>query len=715
MNRKILGTAILIAVLFLNFMTIIARAQAPSEPHDADSMWVEPSSNTFNTATTSPGFKFNVTVWLNMTEDIYGWQVKMRFNTTQLTCTRAGYTGGATSNYFKGHTTTSAPAAISNTLGTVLAFESCQGFDFIPGPRNDSLVWIEFEILAAPTTGNFTSKLDISTEYGTTSRANTWVIASDGVTQLAFSPYDGNYLFIGPSGPPPPLSVSIAPLSSTIHVGQTVHFTSTVNGGALPYSFQWVLNGTPVLGATSNSWNFNPTSVEFYTIYLVVTDNDGTTANSANASVTVTPPPEGTRIYVSPPEIINLTMGPSTTFNVDVTLENATNLGICTFNLTYVPSVIKWVGIQVLRVQGQFPTATLMADGTAGFVWVNLNYSSPISTDPPVPVVTLQFHVESYGISPMNLTDTQLLDSAGLPISHDAFDGFFSNIMRDVAVINVVPATNWIYQGWSDDINVTVQNLGNVSETFTVSAYYNGSLIGSVPVVNLPSNAQTTVTIAWNTAGVPEGNYTITGVASTVPYESNLANNIYVDGIVEVATIIHDVAIIDVTPARSWICRGNPLKINVTAQNLGNVSETFNVTAYAGSYTIGTFEVMNLASNTQTTITFVWNTTAVPQCQNYTLRGEASILPQEYNLTNNVYFDGTVEVRIMGDITGDGKVDGRDLLVLSRAFASYGPNYLYPGSPASPNWNPDADLNLDNKVDGRDLLLAARNFGQSCS
>jgi hypothetical protein len=716
MNKKILGTAIIIAVLLLNFTTILARAQAPLEPHGADAMWVEPSSNVFvdGMPNATLGQKFNVTVWLNMTEDIYGWQALMHFNATLLNCARSGYTGGATSNYFKGHMTTAPGAAIDNVRGTVLIYESCLGFDFIAGPHNDSLFWAEFAILAVPTTGNFTSKLDISTEYGTTSRANTWVIASDGITQLSFNPYDGNYLFIGPSGPPPPLSVSISPLSSTIHVGQTVHFTSTVNDGVPPHSFQWFLNGTPVSGATSNSWNFSPTSSEFDTVYLTVTDSNGTIANSNNASVTVTPAPGGTRISVSPPEIINLTMGPSSTFDVNITLDNATNVRICIFNLTYVPSVIKWVGIQVLKVQDQFPTATLMADGDAGFVWVSLNYSDPISTDPPVPIVNLRFHVESYGISPMNLTDTQLLDSEGLPIGHDAFDGFFSNIIRDVAVINVVPETNWIYQGWIDHINVTVQNLGNVSETFTVSANYDGSLIGIVPVVNLPSKAQTTVTIAWDTTGVPEGNYTITGVASTVPYESNLANNEYVDGIVEVVTIIHDVAIIDVTPARSWVFHNNPLGINVTAENLGNVSETFNVTAYADNYTIGTFEVTNLASNAQITITFVWNTTAIPQCENYTIRGEASILPQEYNLTNNVYVDGNVTVRIMGDINGDGKVDGRDLLVLSRSFASFGPDYLYPGSPPSPNWNSDADLNLDNKVDGRDLIMAARNFGQTC-
>jgi hypothetical protein len=289
MKTRILE-GVLLAVILMSFMIVLTMAQAPSEPHNADAMWVEPSSDTFvnGMPNATVGQKFNVTVWLNMTEDIYGWQVKMRFNTTQLNVTRAGLTAGGASMYFSGHVTTTAPAAIDNTLGTVLVFESCQGFtDFIPGPHGDSLFWAEFAIHAAPTMGNFASKLDISTEYGTTSRANTWVIASDGLTQLAFSPYDGNYLIIGPSGPPP-LLVSISPSSASVSVNQTLLFTSTITGGTSSYNYQWFLNGTAVLGATSGSWSFNQTSTaNNYNVYLNVTDSLGVTVNSNIASVTV--------------------------------------------------------------------------------------------------------------------------------------------------------------------------------------------------------------------------------------------------------------------------------------------------------------------------------------------------------------------------------------------------------------------------------------------
>ena len=92
---------------------------------------------------------------------------------------------------------------------------------------------------------------------------------------------------------PPPLSVSISPLSASILVGQSVTFTSTVSGGYTPYSYQWYLNGNPVSGATSNTWTFTPTGAGIYYVYLKVTDDKGNTAQSDTARITVAAVPVG--------------------------------------------------------------------------------------------------------------------------------------------------------------------------------------------------------------------------------------------------------------------------------------------------------------------------------------------------------------------------------------------------------------------------------------
>jgi len=87
----------------------------------------------------------------------------------------------------------------------------------------------------------------------------------------------------------PSLSVSIAPSSVVMDVGQSQLFTSTVSGGTSPYSYQWFLNGAPVSGATNPTWTFTPTSSGSYTVYLRVTDNVGVSTDSNIATVTVNP------------------------------------------------------------------------------------------------------------------------------------------------------------------------------------------------------------------------------------------------------------------------------------------------------------------------------------------------------------------------------------------------------------------------------------------
>jgi parallel beta-helix repeat protein len=93
--------------------------------------------------------------------------------------------------------------------------------------------------------------------------------------------------------PPPPLSVSISPLSASILVDQSITFTSTVSGGYTPYAYQWYLNGAPVSGATSNTWTLTPATSGIYYVHLKVTDAKDNTAQSDAARITVASVPVG--------------------------------------------------------------------------------------------------------------------------------------------------------------------------------------------------------------------------------------------------------------------------------------------------------------------------------------------------------------------------------------------------------------------------------------
>jgi hypothetical protein len=90
-----------------------------------------------------------------------------------------------------------------------------------------------------------------------------------------------------------PLTVHIQPTSATINLGQSVTFTSTVQGGTPPYTYRWYLNDNPVSGATSSGWIFTPPNAGIHYVYLQVTDFSNTTAQSETARIVVTPAPVG--------------------------------------------------------------------------------------------------------------------------------------------------------------------------------------------------------------------------------------------------------------------------------------------------------------------------------------------------------------------------------------------------------------------------------------
>jgi hypothetical protein len=89
------------------------------------------------------------------------------------------------------------------------------------------------------------------------------------------------------------LSVSISPLSASINAGDSVTFTSTISGGASPYSYQWYLDGNPVSGETSSGWTFTPDTSGIYHAYLKVTDSISNVNQSGTARITVTGAPVG--------------------------------------------------------------------------------------------------------------------------------------------------------------------------------------------------------------------------------------------------------------------------------------------------------------------------------------------------------------------------------------------------------------------------------------
>jgi hypothetical protein len=418
------------------------------------------------------------------------------------------------------------------------------------------------------------------------------------------------------------------------------------------------------------------------------------------------------RIFVDPPIIINPAAVPCVTnFLIDVSIVNMTNVKTIEFNLTYSSSVIGLIGPNFLTVDGQFPSPSINANDSAGFLWIRLTYPTPENVTNPTPIITITFHVRSRGATSLNLSETLITDGSGNPISHKTYNGFFMAEIRDVAVTNVVPSRTWAYAGWPVNVTVTVKNKGNVSETFNVSAFYDGSLIGNITVMNLPANGgQQNIVFTWNTTGVAEGNYTIKAVAQAVPYQLNISDLTFVDGKVQIMTKRHDIAVVNIsltgtlnnTAYQGWI-----VGVNVTAQNLGSFPETFNVSAfYNSTLLIGTAHVVSLAPSALFNAVFSLNTSTLSPCHSYPISANATQIPYESNVTNNYLADGKLKVRLYGDVNGDGKVNLSDIFAVAMAFGTM---------PGQQRWNAWADLNHDLKIDLKDYFAVVINFGKACS
>jgi PKD repeat protein len=385
-----------------------------------------------------------------------------------------------------------------------------------------------------------------------------------------------------------------------------------------------------------------------------------------------------------------------------------------------------------------------------------------------------------------------------------------SQPQEDVAISYAAVSPSRVLLGQNVDVTIGATNLGNVTETFNVTTFANGTAIDEQPVVRLAPGEETMMSFNWTTTGLSAWDvYNITAEASEVP-NIDTNNNVLFAGLVQIVlpnpnasftyspippilnqtvtfdasssvsgstgiaeyvwdfgegfgnvtttnstatyvfayagnhkvtltvidsdglnnTIVevidvlhHDVAMTNVTVVvphcaskvgnNLWVFQGLPVYINATVSNDGDFDENVTVTLYynvTASEMVGAQNV-TLSPGQNDTVAFMWDTADVPYNQNYTMTAVATI-PIDNNPADNILACEPITVRIVGDINGDGTVDGKDISILARSFGSYGPNYLSQGSAPSPTWNLDADINGDDVVDGRDLVLVARNFGK---
>jgi len=102
--------------------------------------------------------------------------------------------------------------------------------------------------------------------------------------------------------------------------------------------------------------------------------------------------------------------------------------------------------------------------------------------------------------------------------------------IHDIQVENVTCSKNEVYQGETVNIEVTVRNDGNFTESTSVGAFYNSTVVQKENVTELAPAIERVLLFEWNTANVNPGVYTISANATLVEGDINPNNNNFIDG-----------------------------------------------------------------------------------------------------------------------------------------------------------------------------------------
>lgn len=563
-TTKVLKSSLILILLSIGLLAFINLTH--SSPSTV--IRVEPSS-LIDTGI-EPGQKITFTIKVINVVDLYTWQVKILFNPNVLECTKAYY---PPDHIFAGKTTAPTSPVINNAEGYVLSGNSLVGEE--PGVSGDGkLCVLEFKVKSRGST---------SLTFVLTGPGRTFLMDSN----LNYIPFtvEGGYFSNKP--PPPPARIYINPariVDPLLTPCSNFTINVTIAEATDVYSFEFKLGFDPnvLTAASAEAGNFLPGATPTIEInnalgyvYFKVALSPPTPAQSGNGTLgkitfhvedlgacnldlydTKLVDESGNplshtvedgffnnillaKLYVEPPEIIDPTMVPPKTFDINITIDDIEDLYSFEFKLTYNTQVLTCYGLILNKdMNGYYPTSKFTVDDGNGYAWISATFkppASPITTFTPRTLVTLKFQVEALGVSHLNLTGTRLSDSEGNPIPHEVRNGIFITLIRDVAVINVTTSVNMVYQGWPVEIFVTVTNKGDIAETFNVTAYYDDIPVGTALVTNLSPDDITTVKITWVTTNVqPCRNYTISAYAWPVPYEMSLEDNRFVDGKVKI-------------------------------------------------------------------------------------------------------------------------------------------------------------------------------------
>lgn len=165
---------------------------------------------------------------------------------------------------------------------------------------------------------------------------------------------------------------------------------------------------------------------------------------------------------------------------------------------------------------------------------------------------------------------------------------------------------------------------------------YRLKMEGLEPSVPLSGNA-TVATFQFYAAEIGESFLQLTNISlidtvgQAIPYQAKTGY---------FKTLSHDVAIINLSVSKTVVKKGELLAINVTIENQGNFTESFNVTFYGDAIVLGRQEV-TLDPDDVTVLTFLWDTSGY-STGDYIVKATIERLPNEVDVKDNDSTGNTV-------------------------------------------------------------------------
>jgi autotransporter-associated beta strand protein len=217
--------------------------------------------------------------------------------------------------------------------------------------------------------------------------AGTPTPAATGTTRVKLGAKNANgtglaYLYLTIQGAP---AITGQPADLAVAVGQPASFTVTATGDA-PLSYQWLLNGTNITGATNAAFTSPTVGLGDAGVYSVVVSNRYNTVTSSNATLMVTASPTAPVITAHPADK-SVAVGQSASFSVMATgtaalnyqwMLNGTNItGATNATLTLSTTATADAGTYGVRVTNSAGNATssnaVLVVSDVGWGWWKLD------------------------------------------------------------------------------------------------------------------------------------------------------------------------------------------------------------------------------------------------------------------------------------------------------------------------------------------------------